>query len=88
MECITVNVIVTDCFYYQTVTNQALYKIQAGICHLFREHLNKNGFTEIHTPKIISGKEFFQRLFSMGASLWGLIPTLKMLFFANNYENC
>ena len=39
----------------QTTTNQALYRVQAGVCKLFREHLDSKGFTEIHTPKIISG---------------------------------
>jgi len=36
-------------------TNQALMKIQSGVCQLFREFLYKNGFTEIHSPKLIGG---------------------------------
>lgn len=36
-------------------TNQALMRIQSGVCQLFREFLYKNGFTEIHTPKLIGG---------------------------------
>lgn len=40
----------------RTVTNQAIYKVEAGICRLFRQTLTKQGFTEIHTPKIINGK--------------------------------
>ena len=40
----------------RTPTNQAIYRVQAGICRLFRETLYKKGFNEIHTPKIISGK--------------------------------
>ena len=39
----------------QTVPNQAIFSIQAGVCHLFREFLVSQGFHEIHTPKIISG---------------------------------
>jgi len=38
----------------RTVTNQAIFKIEGGICRLFRDHLTKQGFTEIHTPKIIN----------------------------------
>lgn len=38
----------------RTTTNQAIYKVEAGVCRLFREHLFSNGFTEIHTPKIIN----------------------------------
>jgi aspartyl-tRNA synthetase len=35
--------------------NQALMKISAGVCELFREYLMKEGFVEIHTPKLIAG---------------------------------
>eukprot|EP01135_Chromosphaera_perkinsii_P003762 Nk52_evm8s255 gene=Nk52_evmTU8s255 len=37
----------------RTVTNQAIFRIQSGVCNLFRTFLLGNGFTEIHTPKII-----------------------------------
>jgi len=30
------------------------YRIEAGICQLFRNSLTNKGFVEIHTPKIIS----------------------------------
>lgn len=48
----------------RTATNQAIYRVEAGICRLFREHLTRKGFVEIHTPKIISaasegGANFF-----------------------------
>jgi len=36
-------------------TTQAIFKIQSGVCHLFREFLDSKGFTEIHTPKLIAG---------------------------------
>ncbi len=39
----------------RTITNQAIYKVEAGICKLFRDTLHDQKFTEIHTPKIISG---------------------------------
>jgi len=38
----------------RTITNQAIYKVEAGICKLFRDTLHNLGFNEIHTPKIIN----------------------------------
>lgn len=38
----------------RTPTSQAIYRLEAGVCRLFRDHLTKLGFVEIHTPKIIS----------------------------------
>lgn len=40
----------------RTLTNQAIYRVEAGVCRLFRETLDKKGFIEIHTPKIIEGE--------------------------------
>ncbi|GMM58422.1 aspartate--tRNA ligase [Maudiozyma humilis] len=37
----------------RTVTNQAIFKIQSGVCTLFREFLSQRKFTEIHTPKLL-----------------------------------
>lgn len=33
--------------------NKCIFKLQSGICELFREYLLKNKFMEIHTPKLI-----------------------------------
>nr|XP_049698064.1 aspartate--tRNA ligase, cytoplasmic [Helicoverpa armigera]XP_049698067.1 aspartate--tRNA ligase, cytoplasmic [Helicoverpa armigera]XP_049698075.1 aspartate--tRNA ligase, cytoplasmic [Helicoverpa armigera] len=38
----------------RTPANQAIFRIEAGVCRLFRDVLTKQGFVEIHTPKIIS----------------------------------
>lgn len=38
----------------RTPANQAIFRLEAGVCKLFRDILTQNGFTEIHTPKIIS----------------------------------
>ncbi|CAF0785984.1 unnamed protein product, partial [Brachionus calyciflorus] len=38
----------------RTLTNQAIYRVEAGVCRLFRETLDSQGFVEIHTPKIIN----------------------------------
>ena len=42
----------------RTATTQSIYRIEAGVCQLFRETLNNEGFVEIHTPKIISGNDW------------------------------
>jgi aspartyl-tRNA synthetase len=39
----------------RTPANQAIMKINAGVSQFFREFLTKEGFTEIHSPKIIAG---------------------------------
>jgi aspartyl/asparaginyl-tRNA synthetase len=36
----------------RTQTNQAVFKLQAVIGNLFRNYLDENGFTEIHSPKL------------------------------------
>uniref|UniRef100_A0A1B0F9F2 Aspartate--tRNA ligase, cytoplasmic n=1 Tax=Glossina morsitans morsitans TaxID=37546 RepID=A0A1B0F9F2_GLOMM len=38
----------------RTPENQAIFRFEAGICRPFRDTLTEKGFTEIHTPKIIS----------------------------------
>ncbi|XP_053964697.1 aspartate--tRNA ligase, cytoplasmic [Anastrepha ludens] len=38
----------------RTPANQAIFRLEAGVCRLFRDILTTKGFTEIHTPKIIS----------------------------------
>ena len=39
----------------RTKANQAIMRVQSGVCMLYREFLYQNGFIEIHTPKLISG---------------------------------
>ncbi|KAJ1027130.1 hypothetical protein NDA18_003146 [Ustilago nuda] len=39
----------------RTPTSQAIFRINAAICNNFRAHLDKNGFIEIHTPKLQGG---------------------------------
>ncbi|KAI5627506.1 aspartate--tRNA ligase, cytoplasmic [Silurus asotus] len=38
----------------RTTTSQAIFRLQSGVCQLFRDTLTKKGFVEIQTPKIIS----------------------------------
>ncbi|KAF2099831.1 aspartyl-tRNA synthetase [Rhizodiscina lignyota] len=35
--------------------SQGIFRIQSGICHIFRNHLDELGFIEIHTPKLQGG---------------------------------
>jgi aspartyl-tRNA synthetase len=39
----------------RTPANQAIFRIQSGVCMLFREFLTARGFVEIHSPKLIGG---------------------------------
>lgn len=36
-------------------TNQAIFKLQSGVCRLYREFMIDNNFIEIHSPKMIGG---------------------------------
>lgn len=38
----------------RTPANQAIFRLEAGVCKLFRDILTARNFVEIHTPKIIS----------------------------------
>uniref|UniRef100_H2TDG1 Aspartate--tRNA ligase, cytoplasmic n=1 Tax=Takifugu rubripes TaxID=31033 RepID=H2TDG1_TAKRU len=38
----------------RTTTSQAVFRLQSGVCQLFRDTLTNKGFVEIQTPKIIS----------------------------------
>ncbi|CCE65334.1 hypothetical protein TPHA_0K02010 [Tetrapisispora phaffii CBS 4417] len=37
----------------RTATNQAIFKIQSGVCQLFREFLYQKKFMEVHSPKLL-----------------------------------
>jgi len=36
----------------RTTASQGIFRIQSGICQIFRAHLGSLGFVEIHTPKL------------------------------------
>jgi aspartyl-tRNA synthetase len=36
-------------------TNQAIMRLQSGVCQIYREFMYANGFVEIHSPKLIGG---------------------------------
>ena len=39
----------------RTITSKSIFRIQSGIGHLFRQHLDSKDFIEIHTPKLQGG---------------------------------
>jgi len=39
----------------RTPANQAVLRIDSGVCRFFREYLHSQGFVEIHTPKLLGG---------------------------------
>lgn len=76
----------------RTTTNQALYKLQGAVCHLFREYLNSQGFNEIHTPKIISaasegGANVFKVSYFKGSAYLAQSPQLyKQMAIAADFD--
>ncbi|KAG2733849.1 hypothetical protein G9P44_003374 [Scheffersomyces stipitis] len=76
----------------RTPTNQAIFKIQSGVCALFREFLAGRGFTEIHTPKIIAaasegGSNVFQINYFKGSAFLAQSPQLyKQQLIAADFE--
>lgn len=76
----------------RTTTNQAVYKLQSGICKLFREYLDSQGFTEIHTPKIISaasegGANVFRVTYFKGNAYLAQSPQLyKQMCIAADFD--
>uniref|UniRef100_A0A914XNB2 Aspartate--tRNA ligase, cytoplasmic n=1 Tax=Plectus sambesii TaxID=2011161 RepID=A0A914XNB2_9BILA len=76
----------------RTPTNQAIFKIQAGTCQFFRDVLTKRGFTEIHTPKIISaasegGANVFQVTYFKGSAYLAQSPQLyKQMAIAGDFD--
>jgi nondiscriminating aspartyl-tRNA synthetase len=65
----------------RTPANQAIFRLEAGVCSLFRDVLSKQGFTEIHTPKIISaasegGANVFKVSYFKGSAYLAQSPQL------------
>jgi nondiscriminating aspartyl-tRNA synthetase len=76
----------------RTVSKQAIFRIQAGICKLFREHLTNEGFVELHTPKIISAASegganvFKMNYFKTNAYLAQSPQLYKQMAIASDFE--
>lgn len=76
----------------RTPANQAIFKLEAGVCQLFRCSLAKRGFTEIHTPKIISaasegGANVFEVTYFKGKAYLAQSPQLyKQMAIAADFD--
>ncbi|EDV25004.1 Aspartate--tRNA ligase, cytoplasmic [Trichoplax sp. H2] len=76
----------------RTPTNQALFKLEAALCKLFRDHLTSKGFVEIHTPKIISaasegGANVFEVSYFKGKAYLAQSPQLyKQMAIAGDFD--
>lgn len=76
----------------RTPANQAIFRIEAGVCKLFRDILTKKGFVEIHTPKIISaasegGANVFTVSYFKGSAYLAQSPQLyKQMAIAADFD--
>ncbi|XKL67315.1 hypothetical protein PGB90_002806 [Kerria lacca] len=76
----------------RTPANQAIYRLESGVCKLFRDILNKKGFTEIHTPKIINaasegGANVFTVSYFKGAAYLAQSPQFyKQMAIAADFD--
>ncbi|KZV99070.1 aspartate-tRNA ligase [Exidia glandulosa HHB12029] len=76
----------------RTQTNQAIFKLQAVVTDFFRDYLHKNGFTEIHSPKLQgaateSGASVFKVQYFKGDAFLAQSPQLaKQMCIAADFE--
>ncbi|ERL92973.1 aspartate--tRNA ligase, cytoplasmic isoform X2 [Dendroctonus ponderosae] len=76
----------------RTSTNQAVFRLEAGVCKLFRDTLASRGFVEIHTPKIIpaaseGGANVFTVSYFKGSAYLAQSPQLyKQMAIAADFE--
>ncbi|SCU98274.1 LADA_0H11782g1_1 [Lachancea dasiensis] len=76
----------------RTATNQAIFRIQSGVCELFREFLSKRKFVEIHTPKLLGapsegGANVFEVTYFKGKSYLAQSPQFyKQELIAADFE--
>lgn len=76
----------------RTPTNQAIFRLEAGVGRLFRESLESRGFVEIHTPKIIpaaseGGANVFRVSYFKGNAFLAQSPQLyKQMAIAADFE--
>lgn len=76
----------------RTTTNQAIFRLEAGVCKLFREYLDSKGFVEIHTPKIIpaaseGGANVFKVSYFKGHAFLAQSPQLyKQMCISADFE--
>lgn len=76
----------------RTPANQAIFRLEAGVCKLFRDILTNKGFVEIHTPKIIpaaseGGANVFTVSYFKGSAYLAQSPQLyKQMAIAADFD--
>ncbi|CAG0915208.1 unnamed protein product [Notodromas monacha] len=76
----------------RTPANQAIFRIQMGVCELFRQALQRQGFVEINTPKIIAvasegGANVFEVTYFKNSAYLAQSPQLyKQMAIAADFE--
>lgn len=76
----------------RTTTNQAIFRLEAGVVKVYRRILEERGFVEIHTPKIISaasegGANVFQVSYFKGSAYLAQSPQFyKQMAIAADFE--
>jgi len=76
----------------RTATKQAIFRVEAGVCHHFRNTLYESGFVEIHSPKIISaasegGANVFEVTYFKRKAYLAQSPQLyKQMAIAGDFE--
>ncbi|WVN88768.1 aspartate-tRNA(Asn) ligase [Cryptococcus depauperatus CBS 7841] len=76
----------------RTPCNQAIFRVQSGVCQLFREYLNSEGFVEIHSPKLQgaateSGASVFKVQYFNSTAFLAQSPQLaKQMAIAGDFE--
>lgn len=76
----------------RTPANLAIFRVEHGICQLFRENLIKEGFVEIHTPKMIAaasegGANVFEVSYFKGSAYLAQSPQLyKQMAIAADFD--
>lgn len=76
----------------RTPANQAIFRLEAGVCKLFRDILTDKGFVEIHTPKIIpaaseGGANVFTVSYFKGSAYLAQSPQLyKQIAIAADFD--
>ena len=76
----------------RTTTNHAIFRIQAGICRLFREYLDSLNFIEIHTPKLLGaasegGANVFKVTYFKESAFLAQSPQLyKQMLICSDFE--
>ncbi|KAI9008277.1 hypothetical protein BC832DRAFT_553613 [Gaertneriomyces semiglobifer] len=76
----------------RTITNHAVFRMQHGICKLFREYLEQKNFVEIHTPKLLGaasegGANVFKvQYFKESAFLAQSPQFYKQMMITSDYE--